>query len=346
MHSLSVKASGMVTSVGFNAPASCAAIRAGVRCVEETRLWDAETGSELAAGRVHLPHWWIGLGKLAELVAPAIYECLLAARPIPAVEIPLLLGVAALDRPFRWENLDESIIDEVEYRLGAKFHPASKVIPRGRVSGVVGLQEADYLLDQRGVTYCIVAGVDSFVRQDVIEVYLERRRILTPINSNGFSPGEAGTACLVGRPSKTQNDELRILGTSITREEATIETEKPLRAEALTQAYSEAFSSSGLSIFEMDYRITDLNGEHYKFKEAALTAMRFERTPKEKLFDLWHPIEFIGEVGSAIGPCVIGLALHASQKKYGAGPTVLLHFGNDDGERAAAIVRYGASGSA
>ncbi len=77
-----------------------------------------------------------------------------------------------------------------------------------------------------------------------------------------------------------------------------------------------------------------------------MTAMRFERKPKEKLFDLWHPIEFIGEVGSAIGPCVLGLALHASQKEYGAGPTVLLHFGNDDGERAAAIVRYGATGSA
>jgi 3-oxoacyl-[acyl-carrier-protein] synthase-1 len=54
---LAIKASGMVTSVGFNAPATCAAIRAGIRNVNETNLWDAESGSYLAAGKVDLPHW-------------------------------------------------------------------------------------------------------------------------------------------------------------------------------------------------------------------------------------------------------------------------------------------------
>jgi 3-oxoacyl-[acyl-carrier-protein] synthase-1 len=344
MTPLSVKAIGMVTSVGFNAPASCAAMRAGIRNVNETNLWDAESGTYLAAGKVSLPHWWIGLGKLAELVAPAIHECLLAARPVPPDEIPLLVGVAAPDRPCRWDNLDEQIMDEVEYRLGSRFHSASKVIPRGRVSGIVGIQEAGVLIARYGLQYCIVAGVDSFVRQDMVEVYLEKRRILTPKNSNGFSPGEAGTACLVGRPQKAPDGELHILSTSITREEATIESEAPMRAEGLTKAYREVLSQAGLSIFDMDYRITDLNGEQYKFKEAALTAMRFERKPKQKLFDLWHPIEFIGDVGAAIGPCLLGFALHASLKGYGVGPTVLLHFGNDNGERAAAIVRYGAGG--
>jgi 3-oxoacyl-[acyl-carrier-protein] synthase-1 len=334
----------MVTPVGFNAPASLAAFRASIRNVNETNLWDAESGEYLAAGKVSLPHWWVGLGKLAELVAPAIHECLLAAQPVPADQIPLLLGVAALDRPFRWNNLDEQIIDEVEYRLGSRFHPTSKVIPRGRVSGVVGIQEAGVQIERHGLQYCIVAGVDSFLQQNVIEAYLEKRRILTPKNSNGFSPGEAGTACLIGRPGNTTVGELHILDSSITKEEATIESEKPLRAKGLTEAYRDVFPQAGLSIFDMAYRITDLNGEYYKFKEAALTAVRFERKPKEKLFDLWHPIEFIGDVGAAIGPCAFAMALHASQKGYAVGPTALLHFGNDNGERAAAIVRYEAGG--
>ena len=107
MVNLSVKACGMVTAVGFNAPASLAAMRAGIRSVDETNLWDAESGEYLAAGRVLLPHWWIGLGKLAELVAPAILECLSAAKPVKAEDIPIFLGVATQDRPHRWEKLDE-----------------------------------------------------------------------------------------------------------------------------------------------------------------------------------------------------------------------------------------------
>ncbi len=66
--------------------------------------------------------------------------------------------------------------------------------------------------------------------------------------------------------------------------------------------------------------------------------MRYQRKPKPKLFDLWHPIEHIGDVGAAIGPLVLGVALHAGQKGYGIGPTVLCTFGNDNGERAAAVV--------
>jgi len=71
-----------------------------------------------------------------------------------------------------------------------------------------------------------------------------------------------------------------------------------------------------------------------------LAMMRLPRKPKPKLFALWHPIEYIGDVGAAIGPVVLGVALHAGQEGYGIGPTVLCTFGNDDGERAAIVVNY------
>jgi 3-oxoacyl-[acyl-carrier-protein] synthase I len=78
---LAVTASGMVTPVGFNARSSLAALRAGIRNVHEVNLWDGECGEYLAAGKVPLPQWWVGVGKLAELAAPAIRECLQAALP-------------------------------------------------------------------------------------------------------------------------------------------------------------------------------------------------------------------------------------------------------------------------
>lgn len=337
---MSIKASGMVTAVGFNSASNCAGMRAAIRNVNETNLWDAESGTYLSAGRVLLPHWWVGLGKLAELVAPAINECLDAAKPIPATSIPVLLGVSSSDRPFRFIGLDEQILGEIEHRLGFQLHLASHVIPRDHVSVVVALREARQLISSQQVPCCIVAAVDSLVQQDLVEYYLDKHRILTPMNSNGFSPGEAGSAVLVAPAGGSPAGELEVLGTGIAREKATIESEEPLRGDGLTQAIGETFNEAGLTIQDMHYRITDLNGEHYKFKEMALAMIRYERKPKPKLFDLWHPIEYIGDVGAAIGPIVLAVALHASQKGYGIGPTVLCTFGNDSGERAAVVVNF------
>ncbi len=338
MKPISISACGLVTSAGFNAASSLAAMRAGIRCVKETNLWDAQSGEYLPAGKVQLPQWWVGIGKLAELVAPAINECLIAAQPIAATEIPVLLGVSSQDRPFRFDGLDEQILGEIEHRLDFQLHSKSQVIPRDHVSVVLGVHLAQQLINSGEASCCIVAAVDSLVQQDMVEYYMDKRRILTATNSNGFLPGEAGSAVLVVPATGNSNNDLEILGTGIAKENATIESENPLRGDGLTQAIGEAFKQSGLTIQEMYYRITDLNGEHYKFKEMVFAMMRYERKPKPKLFDLWHPIEFIGDVGAAIGPIVLSVAFHACQKNYGVGPTVLCTFGNDDGERAALVV--------
>lgn len=340
MPALAIKASGMVTAVGFNAAASLAAMRAGIRNVNEANLWDAESGVYLAAGKVSLPQWWVGVGKLAELAAPAIQECIVVAQPVLPTEIPILVGLPHADRPCRIAELDTRIVEEIEHRLGFRLHPASKVIPRDHVSVVVALQEAAEMLSAGKAPCAIVAAVDSLLQQDLVESYLSRTRLLTQKNSNGFSVGEAGSAVLVTTAGTNPQGELQVLGMSLAREKATIDSEEPLRADGLSQAIRDAFSQAGLTIEDVQYRITDLDGEHYKFKEMVLAMMRLERKPKPKLFDLWHPIEFIGDVGAAIGPILLGVALHAGQKGYGVGLSVLCTLGNDNGERAAMVVRY------
>ena len=92
-----------------------------------------------------------------------------------------------------------------------------------------------------------------------------------------------------------------------------------------------------------DYRITDANGEQYVFKEAALAITRILRVRKEE-FDIWHPAECVGEIGSAVVPCSLGFALTASRKKYAPGNCVLCHFGNDAGERGAIVMSYSERG--
>ncbi len=339
MPNLAIKASGMVTSVGFNSPASCAAMRAGIRGVCESHLWDAESGKHLDVGKVYLPHWWDSIGKLADLTAPAIAECMQAAEPVSGQNIPLFLGVSIPRRLARPADLEQNILAEIQGRLSFRIHPRSEVIARANISIAIGLQKAAYVLSQEQLPYCIVAGADSLIDQELANYYLAQRRLLTSKNSNGFVLGEAGSAVLVSAASG-QESRLEILGVGVARETAPIESDEPLRGEGLIQAVGNALRDAGLAFDDLQYRIADLNGEHYKFKEMVFLMLRCERKVKPKLFDLWHPIEYVGEVGAAIGPLVMGVALHASRMAYGVGPNLLCTFSNDDGERAAIVASF------
>ena len=57
----------------------------------------------------------------------------------------------------------------------------------------------------------------------------------------------------------------------LAREKATIESEEPLRTNGIVLAIREALSEGEVTFQDLHYRITDLNGEHYKFKETGLS---------------------------------------------------------------------------
>ena len=121
-------------------------------------------------------------------------------------------------------------------------------------------------------------------------------------------------------------------------EPAPIESAEPFRADGLVQAFKGALRTSGCTFRDVDYRITDVNGEYYSFKEATLALNRTLREQKES-FPIWHPVDCIGDVGAASGPVVLAVALAAARKGYAPGPGVLCHFSSDGSERAAMILR-------
>jgi 3-oxoacyl-[acyl-carrier-protein] synthase-1 len=90
---------------------------------------------------------------------------------------------------------------------------------------------------------------------------------------------------------------------------------------------------------DLDFRIGDLSGEQYYFKEASLAMSRILRVRKEEL-SLWHQAECIGECGAASGVASIVVANAACVKGYAPGPSILCHSANDSGQRAAAIFEY------
>jgi 3-oxoacyl-[acyl-carrier-protein] synthase-1 len=336
MTKLAILASGMVTGVGLSTPASCAAIRCGISNFQETRFM-GQGGEWIMGSMVPLEQPWRGLAKMTHLVVPAIQECLAGVTFPRGGQLLLLLCVAESERPGRLDGLNDKLFEEVSSRLDLPIHEKSAIIPRGRVGGAIAIQIAMEVMAKEQIPFCVVAGVDTFLVGSTLAAYEEKMRLLTTENSNGFIPGEAGAAILLAPTLGSKPGSLLVQGVGFGLEKATIEAEEPLRADGLVEAIKKALAMAGMSMGNLDFRITDANGEQYWFKEAALALSRTLRTRKEE-FDIWHLADCLGEIGAATVPAVLAVALAASRKGYAPGKRMLCHFGNDGGWRAAVIV--------
>ena len=144
---------------------------------------------------------------------------------------------------------------------------------------------------------------------------------------------------MLGRLEDAKGGALICRAVGFAKEEATIVSEKPLRADGLARAITATLNECQLDLADIDYRLIDASGEQYVFKEAALALTRLLRQRKPE-FDVWHPADCIGEVGAAALACMLGVALAAARDGYAPGKKVLCHLGNDDGKRAALIAQY------
>ena len=71
----------------------------------------------------------------------------------------------------------------------------------------------------------------------------------------------------------------------------------------------------------------------------AISRMRFDHAPRKRPLELWHPIEYLGEIGAAILPCLLAWTAHALRHGYAPGPRALCHIGSDDGQRMALVLQ-------
>jgi 3-oxoacyl-[acyl-carrier-protein] synthase-1 len=290
------------------------------------------------AHEVPLERPWRGRRKLARMAALAIEECLAQLPRADWSRMPLLLCVAERERPGRIEGLDDELFAEVQAQLNVEFAAGSLIIPHGRVAFGTALKHARDLLAGNAVPFALVAATDSLLSWPTLRVYESKDRLLTPDNSNGFMPGEAAGAVLVGRGVLT--GQLMCTGMGFATEPASIDSEEPLRADGLTAAIRSSVLEAGCELHEIDFRISDVAGEQYYFKEAALALGRALRHRREQ-FEMWHPADCIGETGATAGLACMAVASMASRKDYAPGQSVLLHASADSGQRAAIVARAG-----
>ena len=337
---ITILATGLVTAVGLTAAASCAAFRSKITNPFETSFVDS-SGAWIMAHQVELDRPCYGLTKLTEMAALAIGEALQDINRDQWHQLPLLLCVAEAERPGRIAGLDDQLLINIQSELAISFAPESAVVPHGRVGVAVALARARELMTNAGVPRVLIAATDSFLSWPTVSHYEREDRLLTEANSNGFMPGEGAGALLVGAGG-SRSRQLLCAGIGFGREPAHIDSGEPLRADGLTQAIKASLDDAGRQLHDMDFRITDISGEQYYFKEASLALSRTLRQRKEE-FDIWQPAECTGECGAASGVMVIAAAREACLKAYAPGHNILTHWANDAGQRAAVTFEYRAA---
>lgn len=347
---LSVVGYGMWTAIGHDGPTTVAGMRAGVSGAVRANLWDHTVGENLNAFRVTAHQWWEGPTFLPQLAAPPIDECLgqvaglpKALRPKPA-EIPILITVAPKDRPGRPPDLERTVLDGLARALGRPLPEGSGAIPGGRTGLPHLLARA---AGQKGRhPLQILVGAESFLRQVIVEHYIARGRLLCGTNSSGFIVGEAAAALLVAPTSSSSGPELAIAGMGAGHEPSRDggNKEHAVTGEGLIEAMRAALQVAGREFYDIPMVMGDLNGEHFKFKEAALAATRIDRLPPEgrsrrprDYVEHWNVVETIGEVGAALLPAALGWAFEAGRGGYLPLKRMMAHAGEDDGWRVALV---------
>src|SRR4051812_21799191 len=159
--SMTVVGCGMLTGVGYNAASTFAALRAGVSGVRAATWPDFESGEQVRCARVSFPQRHAGTALLADLVTPAIDECVSASSGSDIRGVPLLIGVSRLDRPGRPPDIEQSLLQQIYARLETTPNRQSKTFAADQAGCALALTEAQRLLDAGVADKVVVAGVDT-----------------------------------------------------------------------------------------------------------------------------------------------------------------------------------------
>jgi len=336
-----IVSTGMVCPVGLNAESACAAMRAGISAFEELPYCDNDGEPIMGAVVPGFPLDSRNFEKrLIEMLATAVTECLAKVPEIATDKLPLLVGLAETDRPGFPSQLASNIINELQDMLGFRFHPEfSRVIPSGHTSSFEALAVARECLKNDEVSACLVCGVDSYIRARSLLWLDQYWRLKTEENSDGVIPGEAAAAVMIGMNDQAKKpSSLHIAGLGFAYEEAGILSEKPLFGHGLSQSIRIALSEAGIEFHDIDFRLSDITGESYGFREQMLSLSRVMRVRREETIPIWHNAEFIGDNGAVAGVCQLVVAFESFLKGEVLGNRSICYTSAIFGRRAVAIL--------
>jgi len=209
----------------------------------------------------------------------------------------------------------------------------------GRAAGIQGINLALRALYEQGHDYVLLGGSDSYLDDPRLDQLDKDERVLAPNRTDGFAPGEgAGFLLLTRHPGQALSHNGNIIGLSppgMGEEPGNLhdDSDQPYHGDGLDQAFKGALTDNHGNNIHTVY--TSMNGEHYWAKECAVAMLRNEAHLQEKI-TVAHPADCYGDLGTATGPVLIGLAAY-ELLKTDPGPASHLVYSASDGPARAAV---------
>jgi 3-oxoacyl-[acyl-carrier-protein] synthase I len=333
---LRIIAAGLCCAVGYHLEAATCALRANIDNFQESEFL-TDKGERVVVARLFETDLW-GQSRLARWLEFAIKDCLQHVRSIDTREVPVVWLAPEQDRQGVASTWWTEVFNEVTTAQGLKFHPKSGVMARGRAGLAEALQQASNLLNTENCPAVMLIGVDSYLHAATINHYLKADRLQISGNSDGFIPGEAAAAVLLTTAGTTDSG-VKIMGYQHGHEVGRPDGSVPCRAQGLSETIRAALASSQTTYAQLDFRVSDQNGEVFFAKEAANAISRVAPRQAHRL-PVLTVCDCLGEIGAATGPSMLAYLSRFMTHPDSPGRTALLHLANDDGRRSAVVIQY------
>lgn len=326
---------GARTPVGLTAPASAAALRAGICRLREFSYTTLHGKPLIVGADPWLKDVVPGPRRMIELAAAALAEALTGVEPTAVSECRVWLSLPELRPGFgdrEATTVERAIAERVRQR---GFRCDATLGGRGHAGVIQCVQQV--LASPNDERPHLVVGVDSYCDDECLLWLEQERRLAQDGVRGGFTPGEASGCLLFGR---------RRLGTHLGRRSlATISgagvcPETQLRDSdagsfgvALSQAVQDAAMGLSLPAQAADDVYCDLNGERYRSEEWGMFATRSYAALQTLNYETF--CGSIGDIGAAFGAIATVVAARSFVRGYARGCRTLVTAGSDSGTRGA-----------
>ena len=155
-------------------------------------------------------------------------------------------------------------------------------------------------------------------------------------NAQGLVPGEAAVFVRLS-PTPAPGTPTAVFATGVAQEADTVASERYSQGRALLQALRAAVEGPGPSEPDIDFVVSNGNGERYSGWEAMIARPRFYRTRRE-ILPTAYPAMTFGEIGTAGAAMALMVAADSFAEGYAPGRVAMCEIASDGGLRAAAVV--------
>lgn len=345
---------GLVTAVGRSAPASCAAIRAGIarpRRVSYFLAVDEEKQEETPVTGYPIHAYTEGfnmVGRWLRLARGALRD-LLSLPDIPDADDSRfwqrtgLITVAPRPNVARFQNEEgegeealwqaflKPLYDAVSLPLSQRH---LETMGRGHAGTAEAVQRGMEWLVQGALERVLVVAVDSYLDPLTLQWLASSHRLKTETVPTGLSPGEAG-ACLLleTEPSATRRGATApvfLSGAAVGQERNSFLSGEPNTGAALAACIRDALDQGTPGGRFSGDVYSDLNGESWRAMEWGSALVRLAGRVAEPRLHL--PCVSVGDVGAASGALGACLAVHELSRGHARTNHALVVSSSESGE--------------